>query len=151
MLHFGTPSVAALLANHWVFGESLTARRVVAFLLDAALSIMVAFVILEWRRAVPAGALEIASALFVPALVILVVYRFLCFALAGATLGMAVLGLRLADADGGQLRPGQALGRSVATFVACLPFAAVLAAVFGPRYEVLEDSLSGTRVVRRWR
>ena len=146
---FGQGPVAALLADRWVFGDRLTDRRTIAFFLDAALSAAIAFAYLLWKDLLPAESVERGVALFQATILAFILYRFLCLALSGTTVGMALVGLRLVNADGGPVRLSQALGRSVALYAALLPFGSALAALFAPRYQVLEDALSGTRVVTR--
>jgi uncharacterized RDD family membrane protein YckC len=143
--------VAAVLADDWVFGDDVAGRRIIGFLIDAALSGALAWGFLVWR-AVPLGdPVDVGLAAFQAGLLILIGYQFLSLAIAGTTLGMAFVGLRVIDADGRRLlTPGQALGRSLATYAALMPLlGTALAALFGPRYQILEDALSGTRVVRR--
>jgi uncharacterized RDD family membrane protein YckC len=142
--------VAAVLADDWVFGDNLAGRRVLAFVIDAAISVGLAWAYLVWR-AVPDDAIAAGLTLSFGSVLALMGYRFLSLALVGTTPGMAAVGLRVIDVDGRRLlRPSQALGRSFATYVAMLPFfGAALMALFGPRYQTLEDALSGTRVVKR--
>ncbi len=146
---FGQGPVAALLADEWVFGDRLTGRRIVAFLIDATLSVLSALAYRRWRDLPTAAGVEGALGVLGVAFMILAVYRFLALAVSGTTLGMALAGLRLVDADGGPLRFSQALGRSVGLYVALMPLAGALAALFGPRHQSIEDLLSGTRVVAR--
>lgn len=147
-LHQGP--AAAVLADDWVFGEQLAGRRALGFLLDATVSTGLAFGYLAWHDTLPSDAIAATFELFQAGLFALVAYQFVSLVLAGTTPGMALAGLRVIDADGRWLlSSGQALGRSVATYVAVFPFSAALLALFGPRYQTLEDVLSGTRVVRR--
>jgi len=141
--------VAAVLADRWVFGAWLTGRRTIAFVLDTSLSGGVALAYLAWQQLLPATPFERVIALVQATFLILIAYRFLCLALSGTTLGMALAGLRLVDADGGPVRLSQALGRSLALYATLVPFASSLAVLFGPRHQVLEDVVSGTRVVPR--
>jgi len=141
--------VSALLANKWVFGERLAWRRIAAFLIDAALSVgfLAYFFRAELTEAQPI--LWWFNATYATVLVN-IFFRFLCLALSGTTVGMAIAGLRLLDAEGGNVRLIQAFGWSAGLLIAfSLPFSNALPALFGPRYQVLEDLLFHTRVVKR--
>jgi uncharacterized RDD family membrane protein YckC len=140
--------VATLLANQLVFGDRLTVPRSLAFLLDLGLCAGLAWAYLDWQNGWPADGFEQVVSVLQATVVILVLYRFVCLALTGTTLGMRLLRLRLVDVDGDPPTLSQALGRSVATYLVILPFAATLGALFAPRYQVLQDMLSETRVVR---
>lgn len=146
---FSQGPVAGLLADEWVFGEPLTGRRCLAFLVDVAFSAGLVLVYSFHGGRSDVDGVTFLFQVFTGTLMVLVLYRSLCLVLTGTTLGLRSAGLQLVNADGGRLRLSQALGRSLATYLAVLPFAASLGAVAGPRYQVIEDWVAGTRVVRR--
>jgi len=82
-------------------------------------------------------------------LVVPVAYFVLCHGTAGQTLGKRLLGARVLDESGAPIGYLRALGRSVATLVAALPFGVglIMAGLRRDR-RGLHDLLAGTRVVR---
>ena len=81
-----------------------------------------------------------------------VVYHGWMLATRGQTLGKMVLHLRVVDAEGGPLRPGQAWGRAVLQqiFASCLSVLNYLPAFLTPERTCIHDMAAKTRVVN-WR
>lgn len=79
-------------------------------------------------------------------LVLLVGYCVVCWTLAGRTLGMALLGIRLSTVDGGRPRLGRSLVRALT--YAVVPVLVVCAAwiLVDPRRQGLHDRLTRTVV-----
>ncbi len=81
-----------------------------------------------------------------------VVYHGWMLAVRGQTLGKMALHLRVVDAEGGPLRPGQAWGRAVLqqVFASCLSLLNYLPALFTPERTCIHDMAAKTRVIN-WR
>jgi uncharacterized RDD family membrane protein YckC len=143
--------VAALLTDMMVFGEPLAGRRMMAFFVDLILcsGLLLSFVL--WRH----GQLVLRNEPWIELIwifaLIFISYRFLLLAFTGTTVGMWTTALRLVNIEGGAPKLSQALGRSAAFFLEFFPFLHYLIGLYGPRYQVLEDMLSNTRVIRRER
>jgi uncharacterized RDD family membrane protein YckC len=91
---------------------------------------------------------------FLPFLLIplAVVYHGWMLASRGQTLGKMALHLRVVDAEGGPLRPGQAWGRAVLqqVFASCLSLFNYLPALLTPERTCIHDMAAKTRVIN-WR
>jgi uncharacterized RDD family membrane protein YckC len=140
--------VAALLTDMMVIAEPLASRRVMAFFVDLILcsGVLLSFVL--WRHWQLVWTIELwirVSEIFV---LIFISYRFLLLAFTGTTVGMWMMALRLVNIEGGPPKLSQAIGRSMAFFLEFCPFLDYLIGLYGPRYQVLEDMLSNTRVIR---
>jgi hypothetical protein len=135
--------VAALIADEVVFAENLSARRLLAFLVDVSVAAALLAGYLLWRS------IPFSFSALAPLALLLVAHRWVGMAFTGSSIGMALARIEVIDADGGVLGLGHALGRSAATYLAMFPFSASLAALYAPRHQVLEDLLAGTAVVRR--
>jgi uncharacterized RDD family membrane protein YckC len=82
-------------------------------------------------------------------LVVPLAYFVLCHGTAGQTLGKRLLGARVLDESGAPIGYLRALGRSLATIVATVPFGiGLVMAGFRRDRRGLHDLLAGTRVVR---
>jgi uncharacterized RDD family membrane protein YckC len=81
-----------------------------------------------------------------------IVYHGWMLAARGQTLGKMALHIRVVDAEGGPLRPGQAWGRAVLQriFVSCLSVLNYVPAFFTPERTCIHDMAAKTRVVN-WR
>lgn len=145
--------VAGLLADRLVCGEALPWRRLLAFFLDLALCVgmIIAYRIWhDWPLAQgPLGVIKSKSVMdFIGiTVVVLIVYRFVLLAFFGTTVGMRFVSLRLITTEGEFPGPMQAFGRSMAFFLQFCPFMDYLFCLYRPRYQSLEDVLSGTQVV----
>ena len=139
--------VAALLVENRVFGENLSWRRIVAFLIDLGLvgGLAWLYASLNGWRARPFFVMDLAYL----TIGLLIAYRFLAVAIKGASVGMWVTSLRVVTQEGNTPRVTQALGRAAAFLLTIMPGSSYLYGLYGPRYQVIEDVLSGTRVTRR--
>jgi uncharacterized RDD family membrane protein YckC len=139
---------AALLTDMMVIGEPLASRRVMAFFVDLILcsGLLLSFVL--WRHWQLVLTIDLWIVLIEIFVLIFISYRFLLLAFTGTTVGMWMMALRLVNIEGGPPKLSQAMGRSVAFLLEFFPFLDYLIGLYGPRYQVLEDMLSNTRVIR---
>jgi len=144
----GQGPVAALLTDMMVIGEPLASRRVMAFFVDLILCSGVLLSFALWRYWQLVWTFELWFQLIKILVLIFISYRFLLLAFTGTTVGMRVMALRLVNIEGGPPKLSQAMGRSVAFLLEFFPFLDYLIGLYGPRYQVLEDMLSNTRVIR---
>jgi uncharacterized RDD family membrane protein YckC len=147
--------VARLLADRLVFGKALPWRRLSAFFLDLALCVGMIVAYRLWS-AWPISPDEFRKIDFIwvfdlikVTVVVLIVYRFVLLAFTGATAGMWLASIRLVSTEGGFPGLMQAFGRSIAFFLQFFTFMDYLFTLYRPRYQSLEDLLSGTQVVLR--
>jgi uncharacterized RDD family membrane protein YckC len=86
----------------------------------------------------------------VRAAVVIVIATYLpaCWALTGRSIGKALYGLRIVQADGSPMTFARALVRFGAYWLSALPFGlGFLTVIFDPRRRSLHDRLAGTLVV----
>ena len=149
----GVPlEIEALYAGFW--------RRLVAALIDSVvLFIPLSFVLLvfvvAFKLAAGANGNTLANsilaalplALFAAASIYFAVLEWSAWQ---ATIGKAMLRLRVTDVEGRRLTPGRAIGRSLAKFVSILTFGIGFALCgFTARKQALHDIMAGTLVLRR--
>ena len=134
--------------------QGVTLKRVLAYAVDIVVVSMVAAAV--WAGAGLLGLLSLGLLLplqpFAVALVPLVYHIGLIAAPGAATLGMHLLGIRVASiADGGRPSPLQATIQIVAFYgsVALTASFVLIVALFNPRRRTLHDMLAGTVVVNR--
>ena len=143
--------VAELLADEWAFGDRLVARRAVAFLMDIIFGAAMAGAYMwgsSWQAQEP---FEFWFGLIRLTVFAWALLSLLTLVLMGSTPGMAVVSLRLISTEGGAPHLRQVLGGFAASLLAFQPLSGYWGVFLAPRYQSLEDALSGTRVVRRRR
>jgi len=90
------------------------------------------------------------------AFIVLVVWEFFYFtyqwAVSGKTLGMAVFGLQVVTKEGGPIKPGQAVRRTIGLAVTLFLTVGIgfLGIVFQRERRALDDFIAGTAVVYDW-
>jgi uncharacterized RDD family membrane protein YckC len=146
----GLPATALDLASIW--------RRFFALVIDDLLVALPAGLVLAiafYRLAATRGEMPLASQLEIQiaslfTLPLAVLYNGWMLAVRGQTLGKMALGIRVVNADGEPLSPGQAWGRAVLQrlFLSCLALLNYLPAFLTPERTCIHDMAAKTRVIR---
>ena len=130
------------------------ATRLAAYAVDVAVSTILLAVLVVGAVVVLAlvtGAevkLRVPSEIGAPATAVwLFLYFFVSWATTGKTPGMSLLGLRVADRDGGEVRPGRAALRSLVFPLSFIGGLGLIGILIGREHRALHDVIAGTIVV----
>jgi uncharacterized RDD family membrane protein YckC len=116
--------------------KRLDSKRVLAYFLDGAVLLPVSIVTASTQD----------EAIYLPLLLVTLIYYFLCEALTAQTVGKRVLGLRVMQRDGSAPTVNQVSVRTVLRLIDHSPLGLIVMLLSGKRRQRIGDLLAGTTV-----